>query len=415
MPIVAEIIAVGTELLLGNVANTDAQEISQGLSELGIHVYYHTTVGDNDARLRAAVDIARARADILITTGGLGPTYDDMTKQTMAGCFGLKLVRDERSWERIRAYFANVGHAVTPNNERQAWLPEGCTVMENQWGTAPGCIFSAAGKHVLMLPGPPRECTAMFRHCAMPWLRTLTSGTLVSRNIHIFGMGESAVENVLRDLMETAENPTVAPYAKEGEVMLRVTARADTEEQARRLTEPAVRDICEKLGDVVYGIDAGSLEQRVSVLLRERGLTLASAESCTGGLLGARLTELSGASEVFAGGVVAYAEAAKIRLLSVPDETLRTQGAVSGPVAEAMARGVRERFGADIGVGITGLAGPDGDGSGTPVGVVFVSLCAEETCVVRQYALGAGRRRIRVSAVNRALDMVRRYLLDLPM
>ena len=157
MPIVAEIIAVGTELLLGNIANTDAQDISQGLSELGIHVYYHTTVGDNDARLRGAVEIARTRADILITTGGLGPTYDDMTKQTLAACFGLPLVRDERSWALIRAYFNNIGHAMTPNNERQAWLPEGCTIMENQWGTAPGCIFSAQGKHVIMLPGPPNE------------------------------------------------------------------------------------------------------------------------------------------------------------------------------------------------------------------------------------------------------------------
>ncbi|NLM60454.1 MAG: CinA family nicotinamide mononucleotide deamidase-related protein, partial [Clostridiales bacterium] len=294
MSMTAEILSIGTELLLGNIANTDAQVISQGLSELGINVYYHTVVGDNPERIKRAVGISRERADIIITTGGLGPTYDDITKETIAECFGKKLILNEAAVNDIRSYFRKLSAEPTPNNLRQAMLPEGCVVFENKWGTAPGCAFESQGKHVIMLPGPTKECTPMFRECAVPYLKKLSDAVIVSRSIRIFGMGESMVEDRLHDWMVAQTNPTVAPYAKDGEVMLRVTAKADNEAAAFAMTEPVVNKILEVLGDVVYGVDVESLEEVVKQLLEENGLTLATAESCTGGLLSARLTELPG-------------------------------------------------------------------------------------------------------------------------
>ena len=408
----AEIIAVGTELLLGNTANTDARDLSRALSELGINVYFHTVVGDNPGRLAEAVGIARDRADILITTGGLGPTYDDLTKQTVAACFGKKLMRHEETWARIRAWFDSAGRVMTPNNEQQAMLPEDCTVFQNDCGTAPGCAFEADGKHVIMLPGPPRECLSMFAACAAPYLKRLSDQCLVSRQVHIFGMGESAVEDKLRAFMETGENPTVAPYAKEGEVMLRVTARAPAEEEAFALTEPVVAEIERILGDVVYGVDVDSLEARVVELLSQRQKTLATAESCTGGLLSKRVTDIPGASKVYRGGVCAYTEVAKRLLLGVPEDVLSAHGAVSEPVARAMAEGILSRLDADLALGITGLAGPDGDGSESPVGTVYIVLAVrggETRC--RMFRLGSDRERVRTMAVNHGLDMVRRALM----
>ncbi|MDR1158475.1 MAG: competence/damage-inducible protein A [Oscillospiraceae bacterium] len=411
---VVELIAVGTELLLGNTANTDAQDLSQELSELGLHVYFHTVVGDNPGRLTQALQIAKERSDILITTGGLGPTYDDLTKETIAACFGRKLVRHEEIWTRIRTYFDGVRRPLTPNNERQAYLPEGCVIFQNDWGTAPGCAFETGGKHVLMLPGPPRECLSMFRHCARLYLEKFSKESIVSRQVRIFGMGEAAVEDKLRAYMERQENPTVAPYAKEGEVMLRVTARAATSEAARAMTEPVVGEICRVLGDVVYGVDVDSLEARVSALLREQGKTLALAESCTGGLIAGRLTEIPGASQVFRGGAVAYSNAAKAALLGVSERLLGLYGAVSEPVALAMARGALVQMNADVAAAVTGLAGPDGDGSGTAPGTVCLALAARDAePVTRTLLLGTDRRRVRVAASGHALDMVRRHLLGL--
>ncbi len=412
----AEIIAVGTELLLGNIANTDAQDISQHLSELGVNVYFHTVVGDNPARLSAAIEIACRRADILITTGGLGPTYDDLTKQTIADCFGKRLVRHDETWTRIRAYFENIGRPLTPNNEQQAMLPEGCTIFQNDWGTAPGCAFESEGKHVLMLPGPPRECLSMFRACAIPYLRRLSGQCLVSRQVRIFGMGESAVEDKLRTFMQRQTNPTVAPYAKEGEVMLRVTARADTQDEAYALTEPAVAAIESCLGNVVYGVDVDTLERRVVQLLTTQNKSLALAESCTGGLVSKRITDIPGSSVVYRGGVCAYSPSAKVSLLGVSPELLAAQGAVSEAVALAMAEGALIRFGADLAVGITGLAGPGGDGSDTAPGTVFLALAVHgQPSFCRKLLLGSDRGRVRNTSSGYALDMVRRHLLALPL
>lgn len=409
---IAEIIAVGTELLLGGTANTDAQDISQALSELGIHCYYHTTVGDNPERLTEALRIARSRADILITTGGLGPTYDDLTKQTVCSFFARPLVMHEPTWERIQAYFAKIAAPLTENNRQQAMLPENCVIFENDWGTAPGCGFQAGETHVLMLPGPPRECRAMLRKCAMSYLSALRGDVIVSRVVRVFGLGESRMETLLRERMEAARNPTIAPYATEGECFLRVTASAATEAEAYALTEPVVADLQRILSPYVYGVDVDALQNVVLNRLIEHNKTLATAESCTGGMIATRLTALPGASKVFLGGVTAYDNRVKTALLDVPESLLREHGAVSRPVAEAMARGVCARTGADLGLSVTGLAGPGGDGSGTPVGTVFIALydSGNGTLQCIENVLGDERHRVRAAASSRAMNLLRLYL-----
>lgn len=415
MTYTAELIAVGTELLLGNIANTDAQMISEGLSAIGINVFYHTVVGDNPARLRAAVEIAKKRADIIITTGGLGPTCDDLTKQTLAESFGLSLVYDPESADRIAAYFQRLHpeKAMTENNLQQAYLPQGCTIFSNDWGTAPGCAFESEGVRVLMLPGPPRECRAMFLHRALPYLRALADGTIVSRTLRIFGMGESSVESLLRQRMEEMENPTLAPYAKEGEVELRVTAKAPTEAQARALIAPVEQELRDLLGDKVYGADVHSLEEVAFALLEAQSLTVGTAESCTGGLVAKRFTDLPGASAVLRGGIVSYTNEVKRDVLGVPRELLEEYGAVSPQVAEAMAQCARRVLGSDLAVSTTGVAGPDPDDCGNPVGLVYVALAGADFTYVRKLHLGAGRARIRNLAANHAFDLIRRHLTHL--
>ncbi len=417
MNLTAEIIAVGTEILLGNIANTDAQDVSNALSELGINVYYHTVVGDNPQRVREAVDIAKRRADIIITTGGLGPTYDDLTKQTLAECFGKELYFDEESAQRIRDLFAKRLHGapMTENNLQQAYLPVGCTVFENSCGTAPGCAFEADGTHVLMLPGPPSECRAMIKTGLLPYLKKLSGLEIRSHNIRIFGMGESSVEDKLRSLMTELDNPTLAPYAKEGEVLLRVTAKAASDEEADAMMKPVIEKVKETIGDFIYGIDTESLEETVSNILRERGLTMAAAESCTGGLVAKRMTDISGASQVFLGGAVTYSNSAKANILGVSEESLEKYGAVSEQVAIEMAKGAKEKFGTDIAVSLTGVAGPDSDDRGNPVGLVYIGLACGDDAICRKVFCGSPRSRCRTMAANYALDTVRRYILGLPM
>lgn len=410
----AELIAVGTELLLGNIANTDAQMISQGLSQLGINVYYHTVVGDNPQRVRQAVDIARGRADILITTGGLGPTCDDLTKVAVAQAFGKELVYHEPSAQRIRERFAQRGTPVTENNFQQAMVPEGCTVLDNDWGTAPGVAFQAGGTHVLMLPGPPRECAMMFRHRALPYLQKLSDGVIASRTVKTFGIGESAAEALLRDLMNALHNPTLAPYAKPTGTELRITAHAPTREEALRLIAPVEEQVKAILGDKVIGVDVDSLEEVCFALLKDRGLTVGTAESCTGGLLAKLLTDLPGSSSVFRGGVVSYTNGVKAGLLGVPQDLLDRYGAVSPQVAEAMARGAKASLGCDIALSTTGVAGPDADDRGNPIGLVYLGLAWGDQCQVTEFRAGpVERERVRRQAAQTALDLLRRHLTGL--
>lgn len=410
-----EILSVGTELLLGNTINTNAAALGDMLSELGINVFWHSVVGDNPGRLKESIAIARSRADLIITTGGLGPTYDDLTKNIIAEAFGKKMVFHPEEDDFIRDWFRkNSRNPYTENNTQQAWLPENCEVFRNEWGTAPGCAFEQDGVHVILLPGPPRECLPMFRHCAAPYLRKLSHETMVSHQIKVFGMGESRVESLLREKMEKMANPSLATYAKPAEVMLRVTAKAADEETAEAMCRPVVEEVKALLGDIVYGVDVDSLEAVVLSLLKEQKKTFATAESLTGGLIGARFASLSGASAVFRGGAITYCNDVKSAMLGVNKETLDTHSAVSRDVAAEMAVGARKATGADIAVSATGLAGPDGDGI-NPVGTVFVGLAAEDGVWVRELQLGArGRDMIRSTAANHAFDMIRRYLTGLP-
>ncbi|MDE6923139.1 MAG: competence/damage-inducible protein A [Oscillospiraceae bacterium] len=412
-----EILSVGTELLLGSIVNSDAQALSRELSGLGLNVLYHSVVGDNPGRLRAAVELARSRADVIVTTGGLGPTCDDLTKQTLAECFGRKLVFHPECAREIRSFFARMGREMTDNNLQQAYLPEGCRVLDNAWGTAPGCAFEADGTYVVMLPGPPAECLPMFRARAMPWLARLSEGVIRSRTLRVFGLGESAVEDKLRDRMNQLQNPTLAPYAKEGEVELRITAKADTIEAADALIAPVEGQVRAILGDLIYGADVSGLPQVVLEGARARGLTLGTAESCTGGLIAKRLTDVPGAASVFKGGVVSYHCEVKAGLLGVSQALLDEKGAVCAPVAEQMAQGARQALGTDLAVAVTGVAGPDPDERGNPVGLVFTALAAPGGVWVRQLNLAgmrARRDRIRNLAANHALDMARRWLAGLP-
>ena len=410
-----EILSVGTELLLGNIANTDAQMLSQGLSELGLNVFWHTVVGDNPQRAREAVALAKQRADVIITTGGLGPTCDDLTKNVLAEAFGKKLVFDEGSAERIRSYFTRTGRPMTDNNLQQAMLPEGCTILENDWGTAPGCAFEAEGVHVIMLPGPPSECRPMFQYRAKPYLLSLSEGVIASHTIKLFGIGESTMEAQLRDQMNAMSNPTLAPYAKEGECELRVTAKAAADEEAQALLQPTVAQVRELFGDKVYGVDVPSLEYVVIRDLKEKGLTIGTAESCTGGLMAKRLTDVPGASAAFRGGIVSYTNEIKAGVLGVPQDMLNRLGAVSGEVAAAMAEGARRVLGCDIALSSTGVAGPDRDDRGSEVGTMFVAIATPEGTRVRALHLGARpmRERLRTQTASHAFDLARRYLSGL--
>ena len=411
-----EILSVGTELLLGNIVNLDAQMLSQGLSALGLNVYWHTVVGDNPQRAREAVAIAKSRADIIITTGGLGPTCDDLTKNVLAEAFGKQLYFDAPSAERVRRHYQSTGRPMPENNLQQAMLPEGCTVLENDWGTAPGCAFEADGCHVIMLPGPPSECRPMFQHRAIPYLNKLSEGVISSHTLKLFGIGESAMEQQLRAQMNAMENPTLAPYAKEGECELRVTAKAATEEEAQKLLAPTVAQMKETFGNLVYGVDVPSLEALLLSLLKEKGLTLGCAESCTGGLIAKRMTDLPGVSSVFKGGIVSYTNEVKANVLGVPQAMLDEHGAVSAPVAQAMAEGARRVLGCDIAISSTGVAGPDKDDRGNEVGTMFVAIATPDGSYVRPLKLGLRpmRERLRIQTAHHAFDLARRYLSGLP-
>ena len=412
----AEIIAVGTELLLGNIVNTNARDISQALSAVGVNVFWHTVVGDNPQRLKDALDVARKRADIIITTGGLGPTYDDLTKQTICEAFGKPLVLHQDILDDLKVFFEKNVHMKMPsNNLQQAELPEGCTVFDNPVGTAPGCAFEADGVHVLMLPGPPFEMLTMLKGHVVPYLRNLSSEVIVSHDIMTFGLGESPMEELLREKMSHMENPSLATYAKPSEVRLRATAKAESAEAAEAMLAPVVAEMTAFLGDVVYGVDVSGLEEVCFRLLKEQGLTLATAESCTGGRVAERMTAMPGVSAVYRGGVVSYWSSVKADVLGVPQEILDAHGAVSEPCARAMAEGARRITGADIAVSVTGAAGPDPDERGVPVGIVYIGLATPKGTFCRALDLGKRRRdRIQDLASNHAFDVIRRYLTDLP-
>ncbi len=411
----AEIISVGTELLLGDILNSNSQFLSRELAAYGIDILYQSTVGDNKERLQQTLKTALSRCDMVILTGGLGPTEDDVTREVAAEVLGLPLELHEESLGRIQEYFASTGKEYTENNRKQALLPQGCTVLPNDRGTAPGCVVQKDGKHVILLPGPPYELTLMFTEYVAPYLSQCSGGTIYSHIIGVFGIAESAIGERLQDLMANS-NPTVAPYAKEGEVIVRVTAKAATKDEADAMCEPIIAEICDRLGNAVYGVDAGNLSKRVVTLLSENNMKIATAESCTAGILSGKLTEVSGASRVFECGVAAYSKEIKHQVLGVDEIILEEKGAVSPETAGAMANGARLVGKADIGIGITGVAGPE-TSEGKAVGTVYVALADEKRVWVKKILAGHNdedREHIRHIATSYALDMTRRYLEALP-
>ncbi len=404
----AEILCVGTELLLGDIVNTNASYISRRLAALGIPVYRQAVVGDNPERMREAVAGSFARSDCLILTGGLGPTCDDITKEIVAEYFGLELELNKEALERMKSYFSSTGRTMTKNNEKQAMAPKGARVLQNDWGTAPGLVIEEGERTAILLPGPPIELEPMWRERVEPYLFERSDSVIVSKNIHILGMGESAVEEKLYHMMTELTNPTVAPYAGNGEVRVRVSAKAKDEKTASAMCDALIEEIKKtEVGEFIYGIDVDSIENALVRSLRERGMTVACAESCTGGLIAKRITDIAGCSDVFLGGCVTYAVDAKVKLIGVSRETIEKYGVVSAETASEMARGVRLALGSDIGISTTGIAGPGGGTPEQPVGTVYIAISTKDGETVKLLHLSPKRSRefIRICAATNAMSL----------
>ncbi len=406
----AEIIAVGTELLLGQIANTNAQFISKECAEIGIQVFYHTVVGDNPDRLKAAIETAKSRSNCLIFTGGLGPTKDDLTKETLGEALGKSLVMDQEALEKIEAYFEKLGRTMTENNRRQAIVLEGAKVLPNHNGMAPGMIIEDGDHVYILMPGPPSEMKPMFKESVRPYLMNTHGEPIVSRVLRFFGIGESALETTLIDIIESQSNPTVAPLAKEGEVTLRLSARTHDPEKAEHMLDELEARISERVGEFLYGYgDEESLASVVFKALKAKNMTLAAAESLTGGLFSDALTTLSGASEVFLGSIVCYTNGVKEKFLGIPHTILESDGAVSEACARQMAENVRRLTGASLGISFTGVAGPS-ESEGKAVGTVFVGLATESGTEAESFLFSGSRTGIRNRSVKQGLNKIRNYL-----
>lgn len=412
---IVELISVGTEILLGNIVNTNAQFLSERCARLGLSLYYETTVGDNEERLSNALFTALSRSDVVILTGGLGPTADDLTKEVTAKTLGLPLVEDKKTKEHIQKYFSASSHNNIPNsNWKQAQVIEGSQIVYNDNGTAPGSIISTRmGKTIILLPGPPSEMIPMFDGEVYTYLSKLSPHIFVSSMVKICGIGESKAEEVITDMLEKQTNPTIAPYAKPGEVHFRVTAKADSLTEGEKLVQPVVDELLTRFGDNIYTTEEEvTLEQCVVGLLIDKNLSIATAESCTGGLFTGRLIDVAGASKVIKMGYITYSNDAKVKELGVLEDTISKYGAVSVQTAEEMASGAAKKCKTDVSLSITGLAGPDGGTKEKPVGLVYIACSILGKVVVKEYRFHGNRQKIREYTVNNALDLLRRCILQ---
>ncbi len=406
---VCEILSVGTEILLGDILDTNSRFLSRKLAEMGISVLHRTSVGDNHERLAEAVSTALDRSDIVIATGGLGPTPDDITAEVCCRVFGFSLEENKEVADKIRGYFSRRGIEMPLNNLKQALVPAGGAVFENRNGTAPGMGMKKDGKCLILMPGPPFEMQPMFEESVVPFIEEYRSCTIVSHEVRTMGIGESAMAEICSDLLESA-NPTVAPYCKPGEALLRVTAKAETAEKADELCAPVIEEIRSRLGNVVYGVDVSCIEEAAVALLKEKNLTVATAESCTGGYVAKRITDIPGASSVFRHGVITYANEVKEKVLGVKHSTLEKFGAVSEETALEMAAGIRRISGADIGISVTGFAGPDSDEEGKAPGLIYIALDAEGVRLAEKTETGRNDREYnRYVSASRALNLIRKY------
>ena len=415
---IAEIVTVGTEILLGNIVNTNSAYLAVECANLGLTVYYQSVVGDNEERMKAVIRTALDRSDVVILTGGLGPTEDDLTKEVTAEVMGMPLVEDAHSKERIERYMKeykknNSQRRITSNNYKQALIPEGALVLDNHNGTAPGLILEKDGKIAILLPGPPVELKPMFTEEVYPYLRKKQPEIIYSQVVKICGIGESQVAEDIQDMIQAQTNPTIAPYAKIGEVHLRITAKASDEKEGKKLIKPVVRELKRRFGRNIFATEAEkTLEEAVVDMLRDQQLTLALAESCTGGEIAARIVNVPGASQVFTHGFVTYSNRAKRKCLGVKKATLKLEGAVSAKCAKEMAMGGCNAAEADICLSITGLAGPDGGTKETPVGTVFMGCCYNGKVVTREFHFTGNRTKIRQQATAHALAFLRECMME---
>lgn len=406
-----EIIAVGTELLLGNIVNSNARYLSEKLAELGVEVYYHITVGDNIGRLKEAIETSLKRSDIIITTGGLGPTDDDLTKDGVAEALGLKLIPHKQSLEKLEGYFKEANRPMPECNKKQGYIPEGSVVLENNNGTAPGIMIEKDGKVIILLPGPPKEMMPMFANQVYTYLKAKSGFVIRSKTLRIVGVGESTIQEKLQYIFDMQSNPTVAPYAKDGEVHLRITAKCKNEVEANIKLQEMEAKITNILQKSIYGYDDESLEYIVYRLLKEKNMTLSIAESCTGGMISGRLTNVSGVSSVFMNSIVTYSNEAKIKFVNVKEDTLIKYGAVSAETAQEMAKGIMIVSGTDIGLSVTGIAGPEGGTTDKPVGLFYIGIAIGDVVETHRFYYPGSREKIRNNATTRALDILRKKLL----
>ncbi len=410
---VAEILAVGTELLMGQIVNTNAQYLTKRLNDVGVNVYYHSVVGDNPVRLKESLRLALSRADVVITTGGLGPTKDDITKETVAEILGMKLVRHEETYQNIRCFFERVNRKMMDNNSKQADIPDGCTIITNNNGTAPGCLIEKDGKTIILFPGPPKEMIPMFEETIYPYFEKKTGQVIGSRMLKVFGLGESEMEMKILDLIEAQSNPTIAPYVNMGEVVIRVTARSKDHEEAMQMIEPVIEKIKERLGFSLFAFDGETLEQTVAKLLIDQNISISTVESCTGGMLASKLVNVPGISKVFENGFITYSNQSKIDVLGVAPDTINKYGAVSKETAIEMVKNLVKKTGTRAGVSITGIAGPDGGTPEKPAGSVYIGIFLDGEVESIELKLNGDRERVRHMACLNALNMLRKKILCL--
>lgn len=409
---VVEIISVGTEILLGNIVNTNAAYLSEKCAGIGLSCYYQDVVGDNEERLTNVLQTALSRADVLLLSGGLGPTQDDLTKEVTAKVLGRNLYLHEPTRKALIMFFQSRDIEMTENNRKQAMVPEGCIVVDNPNGTAPGLIIEDNGKHIILMPGPPNELIPMFENAIMPYLNTLEPGTIYSQTVKICGIGESKAESMIEDLIAGQSNPTIATYAKTGEVHLRVTARAEDEKEAKKLIKPLIKELKGRFGNHIYTTqEEVTLEKAVVDLLLANDLTVSTVESCTGGMLAARLINVPGVSEVFKTGYITYSNKSKRKILGIKKSSLEKHGAVSEVIAKEMAKGASVFSKADVTVGITGVAGPDGGSEEKPVGLVYIACSVRGRIKVRECHFSGNRMKIRENSVAAALSLMRESIL----
>ena len=409
----AEIITVGTEILLGDILNTNSRYLSRELAAMGIEMYYQITVGDNEERLLKTLEESLNRSDIVICTGGLGPTEDDITKEVCAKYFGYKLELHKPSLDAMIERFKHMNRVPTKNNEKQAYFPKEAYILKNDNGTAPGCIMEKEGKMIVVLPGPPREMESMFENYVKPYLSKLTDDVIESEVLRIIGVGESKVENDILDIIDSQTNPTIATYAKGYECTLRITAKAKSVEEAKELIKPMSDEMKRRFGQSLYATGETSIEEVVAKMLVENNLKIAVAESCTGGMVSASLINYPGISSVFMEGCVTYSNEAKMKSLGVKKETLDVYGAVSDNCAKEMASGVAARYNTNVGIATTGIAGPGGGTDEKPVGLVYFGIYINGKVITKKYVFNGDRQGVRERATRTILNDLRLELLNM--